>query len=32
LLGVDSDSLTNAVAVYQRAGMHIHTRHLFFTI
>jgi mycothiol synthase len=29
-LGVDSDSLTNAVAVYRRAGMHIYTRQLFF--
>jgi mycothiol synthase len=29
-LGVDSDSLTNAVAVYQRAGMHIYTRQLYF--
>ena len=29
-LGVDSASLTNATAVYQRAGMHAQHRHLIF--
>ncbi len=29
-LGVDASSLTNAVALYQRAGMHVHTRSLVY--
>lgn len=30
-LGVDAASLTNAVALYERAGMHIHTRSVVYT-
>jgi mycothiol synthase len=29
-LGVDSDSPTNAVALYERAGMHVHQRVLYY--
>jgi mycothiol synthase len=29
-LGVDASSLTNAVALYERAGMHIHNRYLLY--
>lgn len=29
-LGVDSSSLTNAVALYQRAGMHVHERNFAY--
>ena len=29
-LGVDASSLTNAVALYQRAGMHVHYRYLLY--
>ena len=29
-LGVDASSLTNAVALYQRAGMHVHSRYLLY--
>lgn len=29
-LGVDSSSLTNAVALYERAGMHVHQQRLVF--
>jgi mycothiol synthase len=30
LLGVDTDSSTNAVALYQRAGMHVQARQLYY--
>ena len=29
-LGVDASSLTNAVALYERAGMHVHSRYLLY--
>lgn len=29
-LGVDADSTTGAVALYERAGMHVHQRHLAY--
>ncbi|MEO8395465.1 MAG: GNAT family N-acetyltransferase, partial [Chloroflexota bacterium] len=29
-LGVDASSLTNAVALYERAGMHVHNRYLLY--